>query len=115
LFEDLQVAGMLRNCRLTRAISDAGWGQFVRPLQEKAERLGHTVVMVSRWLPTDLQRHLLDAVSAGCQSTHDRDPNAALNILAAGRAERQNACGARVSPPSGQALGDKAGSTPDAA
>jgi transposase len=50
-----------------------------------------------------------------CQSAHDRDHNAAINILAAGRAERQNACGARVSPPSREALGDEAGSTPDAA
>src|SRR4029077_18072920 len=50
--EDLNVAGMVRNRRLARAISDAGWGQFVRLLEEKAERHGRTVHRVSRWLPS---------------------------------------------------------------
>jgi putative transposase len=50
-----------------------------------------------------------------CGTTHDRDHNAAKNILAAGRAERLNACGAGVSPLARVAVGDEAGTTPDAA
>jgi putative transposase len=125
--EDLQVVGMLRNRRLARAISDAGWGQFVRLLGEKAQRYGRTVATVSRWLPSSKTcsacGHVIEEMPLKvrawtcpeCQTTHDRDHNAAINILAAGRAERQNACGARVSPPSREASGDEAGSTPDAA
>jgi putative transposase len=41
--------------------------------------------------------------------------NAAINILTAGRAERLNACGAGVSPPVREAVGDEAGSAPGAA
>jgi putative transposase len=117
----------LRNRRLARPISDAGWSQFVRLLGEKAQRYGRTVVTVSRWLPSSKTcsacGHLIDEMPLKvrawtcpqCQTTHDRDHNAAINILAAGRAERQHARGARVSPPPGEALGDEAGSTPDAA
>jgi putative transposase len=48
--EDLNVVGMVKNRRLARAISDAGWGQFVRIVGEKADRYGRTVNAVSRWL-----------------------------------------------------------------
>jgi putative transposase len=50
-----------------------------------------------------------------CATVHDRDHNAARNILAAGQAESRNACGAQVRPPCGEAPGDEAGTTPDAA
>ena len=48
--EDLNIVGMVNNRRLARAISDAGWGQFVRIIGEKADRYGRTVHQVSRWL-----------------------------------------------------------------
>ena len=48
--EDLNIVGMIRNRRLARAISDAGWGQFLRIVGEKADRYGRTVHTVSRWL-----------------------------------------------------------------
>ncbi len=48
--EDLNIVGMVKNRRLARAISDAGWGQFVRIIGEKANRYGRTVHTVSRWL-----------------------------------------------------------------
>jgi putative transposase len=125
--EDLNIAGMVRNHRLARAISDAGWGQFVTLLEEKAERYGRTVVKVSRWLPSSKMcsecGQVLDAsplqvrvwICPECGFAHDRDHNAARNILAAGQAERRNACGAGVSPPFEEAVGDEAGTTPDAA
>lgn len=127
--EDLNIAGMVRNRRLARAISDAGWGQFVRIVGEKADRYGRTVHRVSRWLASSKTcsapgcGHVLDElplrvrtwVCPSCQVTHDRDHNAAKVILAAGRAERLNACGARVSPQPVAAVGVEAGSTPTAA
>jgi putative transposase len=125
--EDLNIACMVRNRRLARAIHDAGWAQFLRLLAEKAERHGRAVVTVSRWLPSSkmcsacghvmdtMPLHLRTWTCPECATTHDRDHNAARNILAAGRAERLNACGAQISPSSGQAPGDEAGTTPDAA
>jgi putative transposase len=48
--EDLNIVGMVANRRLARATSDAGWGQFVRLIAEKADRYGRTLNSVSRWL-----------------------------------------------------------------
>nr|WP_232328165.1 transposase [Kibdelosporangium sp. MJ126-NF4] len=112
--EDLNIVGMARNRRLARAIHDAGWSQFVRLLEEKAERFGRTVTKVSRWFPGSKTcsscGHLMDVMPLKvrvwrcpeCAVVHDRDYNAALNHLAAGRAERLNAGGAPVGPPSGK-------------
>lgn len=49
--------------------------------------------------------------TCGCGAIHDRDYNAARTMLAAGRAERRDACGADVSPPAREATGEEAGST----
>jgi putative transposase len=126
--EDLNIVGMVANRRLARAISDAGWGQFVRIIGEKADRYGRTVHQVSRWLAssktcsgcgyrlTELSLEIRQWTCPACQAVHDRDHNAAKVILAAGRAERLNACGAPVSPPTTrEARGDETGSTPTAA
>jgi putative transposase len=126
--EDLNIVGMVRNRRLARAISDAGWGQFVRIIGEKADRYGRTVHQVSRWLASskscsgcghrlaELPLQVRQWTCPACRALHDRDHNAAKIILAAGRAERLNACGAPVSPPTTRkARGDEAGSTPTAA
>ena len=125
--ENLNIAGMVRNRRLAQLIHDAGWAQFVRLIQEKALRYGRTVHTVSRWLPSsktcsvcghvmgELPLRVRTWTCPGCGTVHDRDHNAAINILAAGQAERRNACGAQVRPSSGEALGDEAGTTPDAA
>jgi putative transposase len=125
--EDLNIAGMVKNRRLARAISDAGWGQFARIIAEKADRYGRTVHTVSRWLASSKTcsacGHRLDELGLqirqwrcpSCQAVHDRDHNAAKVILAAGRAERRNACGARVRPQPVAAVGVEAGSTPTAA
>ncbi|MFY9920068.1 MAG: transposase, partial [Mycobacterium sp.] len=48
--EDLNIAGMVRNRRLARVISDAAWGQFIQIITEKADQYGRTVHTVSRWL-----------------------------------------------------------------
>jgi len=101
--EDLNIAGMVRNRQLARSISDAGWGQFVRIIGEKADRYGRTVHQVSRWLASsktcsacghkldELPLHIRQWTCPACWVVHDRDHNAARVILAAGRAERLNA------------------------
>ena len=126
--EDLNIAGMVANRRLARAISDAGWGQFVRIIGEKADRYGRTLHTVSRWLPSsktcsatgcgylldELPLQLRTWICPACRAVHDRDHNAAKVILAAGRAERLNACGAPLSPPATrEAQGNEAGSAPN--
>jgi len=138
--EDLNIVGMVKNRRLAQAISDAGWGQFMRIIVEKADRYGCTVHQVSRWLASsktcstcgyrldELPLQIRTWTCPACRAVHDRDHNAAKVILAAGRAERLNASheggrdrasgpgGAPVSPPvTRQAQGDEAGSTPTAA
>ncbi len=128
--EDLNIVGMVANRCLAQAISDAGWGQFVRIIAEKANRYERTVHTVSRWLASsktcstpgcghvldELPLHVRSWTCPACRAVHDRAHNAAKIILAAGRAERLNACGASVSPPRRREVrGDETGSTPTAA
>jgi len=95
--EDLNVAGMVRNHCLAKAISDVGWGEFRLMLEYKAERAGRQLVAIDRWYPSSKTcsacGHLLASLSLGtrhwtcpgCSTRHDRDLNAAMNInLAAG-------------------------------
>lgn len=120
--EDLNIAGMIRNRRLARAISDAGWGQFVKLIAQKADHCGRSVHTVSRWLASTKNcsdcGHRLDELPLqirswacpSCQAVHDRDHNAAMIILAAGQAERLNACGAHIRPQPVAAMSVEAGS-----
>jgi IS605 OrfB family transposase len=110
--EDLNVSGMVRNRRLARAISDCGWGEFRRQLQYKCQRAGRQLVVIGRWYPSSkicsACGFLLAELSLStrtwrcpsCRVLHDRDLNAAKNILAAGlaaaRAFPGDACGADV-------------------
>jgi putative transposase len=112
VIEDLAVRNMVRNRRLARVISDCGWGEFRRLLAYKAERAGRRLVVVDRWYPSSKTcsacGHLLAALSLStrhwtcpaCRARHDRDLNAAENILAAGRAvagsDPGEVCGADV-------------------
>jgi putative transposase len=106
--EDLCITGLART-RLAKSVHDAGWGVFTRLLEEKAARFGRVFVKVDRWFPSSQLcsvcgvqdgRKPLSVRRWQCQAcgvVHDRDVNAAKNILAAGRAERRNACGGAVS------------------
>jgi putative transposase len=124
--EDLAVAGLART-RLGKSVHDAGWATFVRLLEAKAAQHGRRVVKIGRWEPSSqlcsacrhqggpkpLQVRVWSC--PGCGTTHDRDGNAARNILvAAGLAETQNACGAGVRPSVMTAVGDEAGTRPGA-
>ena len=112
VIEDLNVTGMVRNRRLARAISGCGWGEFRRQLAYKCQRYGRELVVIDRWYPSSkicsACGHLLAKLSLrtrhwacpSCGARHDRDLNAAKNILAAGRAVARgvpgDACGADV-------------------
>jgi putative transposase len=104
--EDLNVSGMVRNRHLARAISCTGWARFRAMLEYKAQRSGRIIVAADRWYPSSKTcsacGHLLATLSLGtrhwvcpgCGARHDRDINAAKNILAAGLAV--TACGGTV-------------------
>ena len=107
VLENLNVSGMLKNRRLAKSISDAGWRMFRTLLEYKAGRYGREVRVISRWEPTS-QRCSECGHTDGkkplsvrtwtcpvCGSAHDQDSNAAKNILAATHAERLNACGVK--------------------
>ncbi len=110
VIEDLAVRNMVKNHRLARAISDAAWRQLRRMLEYKAAWHGRDLIVVDRWFPSTklcsvcgaLAQHMpLDVRewTCRCGSVHDRDVNAARNILAAGLAV--TACGDGVRPQRG--------------
>jgi len=106
VIEDLAVKNMIRNRPLAKAISDCGWGCFRRMIEYKAARAGRHLIVIGRWYPSSKTcsacGHLLADLSLktrtwqcpSCGTRHDRDINAAKNILAAGLAV--TACGADV-------------------
>lgn len=110
--EDLNVAGMIRNRRLARAIADQGFGQARRMLGYKTAWNGGTLVTADRWFPSSKTCSGCGAAKAtlslserifrceSCGLVLDRDVNAARNLLnlAASGAERRNACGGTVRP-----------------
>ena len=119
--EDLAVAGLART-RLAKSVHDAGWTMFVRLLEAKAAQHGRQVVKVGRWTPTsqtcsacgyrDGPKPLSIRAWAclACGTVHDRDVNAARNILvAAGLAETLTACGGHVRPGATLAVASEAG------
>jgi putative transposase len=106
--EDLSVKGLART-KLAKSVHDAGWGMFTRMLEEKARRYGRRFARVDRWFPSTRLCSVCGVVgdkkplqvrewTCGCGAVHDRDVNAARNILAAGLAESRNACGEAISP-----------------
>jgi putative transposase len=106
--ESLAVSNMVKNRSLSRAISDAGWSEFVRQLEYKAIWYGRTVVGIDKWYPStkrcsscgftisSLPLDVRKWSCSSCKSEHDRDVNAAKNILTAGLAGL--AFGENVSP-----------------
>jgi putative transposase len=110
--EDLAVSGLIRT-RLARSVSDAGWSQLIRVIEEKAAQYGRSFARIGRFEPTSQvcsacgvkdgpkSLHVGEWACSACGTVHDRDVNAARNILAAGRADKSYAsygCGAGVRP-----------------
>ena len=93
--EDLNVKGMVKNRKLSKAISDSSWSTFTTMLNYKAEWYGKALVKVDRWYPSSKTcsgcGHLLTKAELplqvrtwncpSCQQKHDRDINASINIL----------------------------------
>jgi putative transposase len=106
--EDLAIKNMVKNHKLALAISDASWGELIRQLAYKCEWYGRELIKIDRWFPSSKRcgncGHIVDKLPLNirewecpkCGINHDRDVNAANNILAAGLAV--SVCGATVRP-----------------
>lgn len=96
--ESLQVKNMLKNRSLAKAISNVGWHQLTTMLAYKAEWYGRSFVQIDKWYPSSKRCHVCGHISdamplsvrfwdcPACGTQHDRDINAANNILKAGKA-----------------------------
>ena len=90
--EDLNVAGLVKNRKLSRAISDAGWAKFKTMLAAKCDKYGRHLTIVDRWYPSSQicsccgksgGRKELDVREwecLYCNTVHDRDINASRNL-----------------------------------
>lgn len=90
--EDLNTKGMLANRKLSRSISDVGWGEFVSMLKYKADWYGKNILQIGRFEPSSkicshcgVKNEILSLndrewVCVNCSTHHDRDVNAAINI-----------------------------------
>ncbi len=106
--ETLAVSHMQKNERLAKGIADASWSEFVRQLEYKARWYGRTLIGIDKWFPSTKRCHVCGHTVAKmplsvrewtcpeCGAHHDRDINAARNVLAAGLAV--SAHGESVSP-----------------
>jgi putative transposase len=92
IVENLNVKGMVRNRKLSKSISDVGWGMFVNFLDYKLRRKDGQLVEIGRFFPSSKTcsccGHVIDELTLDirewdcpkCETRHDRDGNAALNI-----------------------------------
>jgi putative transposase len=94
--EDLNVSGMVKNRRLSRVISQAGWREFRMMCEAKSSKFNREFQVINRWEPTSqccsdcgyrwgkLALSVREVVCLNCGSFHDRDINAARNIESVG-------------------------------
>ncbi|WP_197046517.1 RNA-guided endonuclease InsQ/TnpB family protein, partial [Planktothrix paucivesiculata] len=90
--ENLGVKNMVKNHKLAKSISDCGWGMFGTMLKYKAEKEGKTYIEIDRFFPSSktcnvclnqvgsLPLDIRSWTCEHCQTTHDRDINASINI-----------------------------------
>jgi putative transposase len=116
VLETLHVAGMVKNHNLARSLNDAAMSELHRQIGYKVARRGGTVIRVDRWAPTskvcsgcghrrdDMPLSVRSWTCPECGSEHDRDVNAAKNVLALGRGtasmrEDERGSGGAEAPP----------------
>jgi len=92
IIEDLAVKNMVRNHKLSKHISDVSWGEFVRQLEYKSEWKGKNIIRIDRFFPSsktcsvcgyikkDLKLKDREWTCPECNTKHDRDINASINI-----------------------------------
>lgn len=90
--EDLNVAGLVKNRKLSRAISDAGWAKFKTMLSAKCDKYGRDLTIVDRWYPSSQicsccgksggkkELNVREWTCLYCNTVHDRDLNASRNL-----------------------------------
>lgn len=117
--EDLNVSGMLRNGRLARHLADASFGEFQRQLTYKAQQRGVQVIEVGRFFASSKTCSACGEKNEGltlgvrrwrcaaCGREHERDINAAVNILQEGLRLKDKAPGAGVSACGARSSGRK--------
>ena len=101
--EDLAVKNMVKNRKLAQAISDVSWGELLRQLEYKAAWYGREILVIDRYFASSKTcsacQHKLDELTLNvrkwkcphCGTVHDRDHNAAINILQAGLVKKYGA------------------------
>jgi putative transposase len=105
--EDLNLRGMVKNHSLARSLSDAGIGTAIRMIEQKAAMHGKTVVKIDRFFPSSKTCNQCGLVNRAltlsgrswkceCGAVHDRDENAARNILAVGQTVTAHGAGVRA-------------------
>lgn len=107
--EDLNVRGMMANRHMARAVGDMGFHEFKRQVQYKADMRGGQVVVADRWFASSKTcSNCVDKIAnlplcvrmwdcPGCQTSHDRDINAAINLEKYAVSSTVSACGAEGS------------------
>ena len=108
ILEDLNTSGMVKNRKLSRAISDLGWRSFRDMLSAKSDKYGRNFRIISRWEPTSQRCSCCGNIGGKkalnireweclfCGTFHDRDVNAAVNIkVAGGHSETLNGRGGK--------------------
>ena len=96
--ESLAIRNMIQNHCLAKSISDSGWSTFVNMLKYKRQWFGCRIIEIDRWFPSSKRCHVCGYINDNltlkdrswlcpeCNTNHDRDVNAAINILTFGRA-----------------------------